>query len=203
MKTSSCGPSPARATGRRRRWSPRCSSCSATASATRSTPTCRRAPRRIRRRWRGWAWSTPPRCAWAGCTCTRCTRGAAWQASTAALLEAAHRRGLKAGLGLQLFGASSLQNGYDLIDDSARPSHEQIAERLPRLVDGLPFDGYELSFGEFFGADPATFVATVDDAYAQLHALAPQAEVTTVIHVGDSPDQRVGVVLAWSARRSK
>ncbi|MBL8625144.1 MAG: hypothetical protein JNK64_27790 [Myxococcales bacterium] len=119
------------------------------------------------------------------------TRGAAWQASTAALLEAAHRRGLKAGLGLQLFGASSLQNGYDLIDDGARPSHDQIAERLPRLVDGLPFDGYELSFGEFFGADPATFVATVDDAYAQLHALAPQAEVTTVIHVGDSPDQRV------------
>jgi hypothetical protein len=119
------------------------------------------------------------------------TRGAAWQAQTAALLAAAHQRGLKAGLGLQLFGASSLQNGYDLIDDTARPSHEQIAERLPRLVDGVPFDGYELSFGEFFGADPATFVATVDDAYAQLHALAPQAEVTAVIHVGDSPDQRV------------
>ena len=119
------------------------------------------------------------------------TRGAAWQADTAALLAAAHRRGLKAGLGLQLFGASSLQNGYDLIDDAARPAHDQIAERLPRLVDGVPFDTYELSFGEFFGADPATFIATVDDAYAQLHALAPAAEVTAVIHVGDSPDQRV------------
>ena len=92
------------------------------------------------------------------------TRGAAWQAQTAALLAAAHQRGLKAGLGLQLFGASSLQNGYDLIDDTARPSHEQIAERLPRLVDGVPFDGYELSFGEFFGADPATFVATAGES---------------------------------------
>ncbi|MBK9031075.1 MAG: hypothetical protein IPL61_07025 [Myxococcales bacterium] len=119
------------------------------------------------------------------------TRGAAWQADTAALLDAAHRRGLKVGIGLQLFGASSLQAGYDLIDDPDRPAAEQIAERLPRLTDGLPFDTYELSFGEFFGADPATFIATIDEAYAQLHARSPQADVTAVIHVGDSPEQRV------------
>lgn len=117
-------------------------------------------------------------------------RGAEWDADTRALLDAAHRRGLRAGLAFQIFGSSSLQAGYDLIDDTARPAHDQIAERLPRIAN-LPFDVFELSFGEFFGADPQTFIDTIDDTYAQLHALAPAAEVTAVIHVGDSPDQHV------------
>ncbi len=119
------------------------------------------------------------------------TRGAQWRTDTAAILEIAHERGLKAGLAFQLYGTSSLQAGYDLIDDTSRPVAEQIAERLPLLVEGVPFDIYEFSFGEFFGADPAAFIATIDETYDQLHALAPAAEVTAVIHVGDSPEQRV------------
>ncbi|MEZ4401831.1 MAG: hypothetical protein R3B06_17515 [Kofleriaceae bacterium] len=124
-------------------------------------------------------------------------RAATWRTLTSALIDDAHARGLRLGLGFQLFGASSLQQGYDLIDDPVDPmvpstsTSAQIARRLPRLVDGVPFDVYEMSFGEFFGADPAVFVATVSDAYQQLHALAPQAEVTAVIHVGNSPEQRV------------
>lgn len=119
------------------------------------------------------------------------TRGAQWQADTAQLLASAHARGLKVGLAFQLFGASSLQAGYDLVDDDTMPAAPQIAARLPRLVDGVPFDVYELSFGEFFGAEPAEFVATIDEFYDQLHALAPNAEIDAVIHVGDSPEQRV------------
>lgn len=118
-------------------------------------------------------------------------RRAAWRADTGALLAAAHARGLRVGLGLQIFGASSLQLGFDLIDDEDAPAEPQIAARLPLIVDGVPFDTYELSFGEFFGADPDAFVQTVDLVYRQLHALAPAADVTAVIHVGDSPDQRV------------
>lgn len=119
------------------------------------------------------------------------TRRAQWQADTAALLAAAHARGLRCGLGFQIFGASSLQLGFDLIDDDQRPIPEQVAERLPFIVEGVPFDTYEMSFGEFFGSDPDAFVQTVDLVYGQLHALAPAADVTAVIHVGDSPDQRV------------
>lgn len=119
------------------------------------------------------------------------TRGDAWTAAASGQIEAAHRRGLEVGLAFQIFGQSSLQHGYDLIDDLDRPFAEQIAERLPRITDGVPFDTYEMSFGEFFGADPATFIATVDETYRQLTARSPQAEVTAVIHVGDSPEQHV------------
>lgn len=119
------------------------------------------------------------------------TRGAAWRADTVELLARAHRRGLRAGIALQIFGRSSLQAGFDLVDDETMPIAPQIAARLPHLVDGVPFDIYELSFGEFFGADPAAFIAAIDETYAQIHALAPAAEVTAVIHVGDSPDQHV------------
>ncbi len=115
----------------------------------------------------------------------------AWRADTAELLATAHRRGLQVGLGIQLFGQASLQRGFDLVDDLATPAAPQIAARLPLVTDGLDFDAYELSFGEFFGVEPGSFVATVDETYRQLTALRPQARLDTVIHVGNAPDQRV------------
>ncbi len=118
-------------------------------------------------------------------------RHAAWQRDTAEILALAHRRGLQVGLGFQLFGQSSLQRGFDLVDDAALPAGPQIAARLPLITEGLPFDTYELSFGEFFGASPDAFIATVDETYRQLIALRPQARLDAVIHVGNSPDQRV------------
>lgn len=118
-------------------------------------------------------------------------RREAWRTDTAELVAIAHRRGLQVGLGLQLFGQGSLQRGFDLIDDGDQPAAPQIAARLPMITDGLAFDTYELSFGEFFGVDPDLFVATVDECYRQLVALRPQARLDAVIHVGNSPEQRV------------
>lgn len=114
-----------------------------------------------------------------------------WHAFTRELIDYAHFRGIRVGLGLQLFGQSNLQLGFDLADDKTGtvPIADEIAARLPVIVKDLPFDQYELSFGEFFNADPQTFVASVNEVWRQLHAMAPNAELHTVVHVG--ADQKV------------
>ena len=119
------------------------------------------------------------------------TRHDAWRDQTAELLASAHRRGLQVGIGFQLFAQGSLQHGLYLVQDAEQPVAPQIAARLALITDGLPFDTYELSFGEFFGAGPDQFIATLDETYRQLAALRPQARLDAVIHVGDSPEQRV------------
>src|SRR5205085_3839846 len=45
-------------------------------------------------------------------------------------------------------------------------------------------DVYDLSFGEFFNADPVQFISSVNEVKHQLTALAPNAEMHAVIHVG-------------------
>ena len=116
-----------------------------------------------------------------------------WSAHTAQVIDMAHARGLTVGLGIQLFGSSNLQLAFDLIDEPGDPDAQeaQIAERLALVTQDTPFDLYNLSFGEFFGEDPDTFIAAVDSAWTGLQALAPEARMSTVIHVGDSPDQHV------------
>lgn len=113
-------------------------------------------------------------------------RHAAWRAYTRELIDYAHLRGVRVGLNIQLFGQSNLQNAFDLSDDMTGtiPIADEIAQRLPLVVDGVTFDVYDLSFGEFFNADPPTFVAAVDEVRAQLRALAPDAEMHAVVHVG-------------------
>lgn len=115
---------------------------------------------------------------------------AAWRDYTAEIIASAHARGLRTGLELELFGQSNLQRAFDLSDDDTGtvPLADELAARLPRIIDGLPFDAYDLAFGEFFGAEPDRFVAAVDESVAAIHARSP-AEVHAVIHVGD--DQRV------------
>jgi hypothetical protein len=118
-------------------------------------------------------------------------RHAEWQGQTQTLLEHAHALGLRVGLNIQLFGQANKQNAFDLSDDTTGtvPLADELAARLPLVIDGLPFDVYDLSFGEFFSADPDTFIAAVDQTYAALHARAPAAEIHAVVHVG--ADQRV------------
>lgn len=118
-------------------------------------------------------------------------RHADWQAYTREVIDYAHRRGIEVGIGMELFGASDLQYGFNLVDDDQAPVRPQIEARFPLLTDGLPFDVYNLSFGEFIGADPDRFISAVDDAYDVMHQLAPHAEMLATVHVGNSPDLRV------------
>jgi len=113
-------------------------------------------------------------------------RHAPWQAHTRAILDAAHARGLRIGVNIQLYGQSNLQRAFDLWDgdDSGETVAEALAGRLPLITDGLPFDVYDLSFGEFFGAEPARFIADVNATAAALRQHAPAAEMHGLIHVG-------------------
>jgi hypothetical protein len=114
-----------------------------------------------------------------------------WRAHTRAILDYAHRRGLKTGIGIQLFGFSSLQHGYDLVDDKNAPPEGQIRARYRVLLDGLRFDKISMSFGEFVGTDPKQFIDTVNLSYKILQEIAPGTEMSATVHVGDSPKQKV------------
>lgn len=117
-----------------------------------------------------------------------------WRAHTRGVLDDAHALGLKVGLGVQLFGASNLQKAFDLLDElpsTAAEADMKIEARLRLVVDGLGFDVFNLSFGEFSGVEPAVFVENVDRTYATLKRLDPNAEMAATIHVGDSEDLRV------------
>ena len=113
----------------------------------------------------------------------------AWLPYTQELIAYAHARGVKVGFDFELFGSGNLQNAYDLVEDNAMPLAPQIAAHLPAVTRNLPFDVYDLSFGEFFGADPQVFIDAVNEVRAQLAALAPQAEMHALVHVGET--QRV------------
>ncbi|MFZ5479428.1 MAG: hypothetical protein ACOZNI_21870, partial [Myxococcota bacterium] len=112
-----------------------------------------------------------------------------WKAQQAAIVAAAHARGLTTGLGIQLYGASNLQLAFDLVDDPGSPEEER-ASMEPRLdtVD-VGFDLWNLSFGEFSGTDPESFITSANTAYDALSARG--GEVAATIHVGNYEDLRV------------
>ncbi len=112
------------------------------------------------------------------------TQYAAWQPFVRELIDYAHARGIRVGINVELFGASNLQQSFDLIDDASAPVAPQIAARVALLTHDLPFDVYDISFGEFSGEDPQSFIDALNAATAEIHALAPAAEVHAVIHVG-------------------
>jgi len=114
---------------------------------------------------------------------------ATWKPFTQELIDYAHARGVRVGLNIQIYGASNLQNAYDLVDDEAQPVGPQVAARLVPITADLPFDVYTLSFGEFFNADSQAFIDAINEVRRQLVIAAPQAETHALIHVGDK--QRV------------
>lgn len=118
-----------------------------------------------------------------------------WLEHTKAILEYGRARGVKFGTNFQLFRKSNHQQAFDLIteaDAAVRPYAEQIAERLPLITTaGVTFDVYHLSFGEFINLPPDQFVGAIDEVERQLHALVPDAEMHGLVHVGDSPRQRL------------
>jgi hypothetical protein len=52
------------------------------------------------------------------------------------------------------------------------------------VTDGLPFDVYDISFGEFSGSAPQQLIDDVNASVAALHAAAPAAEVHALVHLG-------------------
>jgi hypothetical protein len=120
--------------------------------------------------------------------------GEVWRAHTAQIVDYAHARGVRVGVGVQLFGGANLQRAYDLLDASGGTAEAQqaaIDARLTTLTDGVPFDAINLSFGEFSGEDPATFIDTLNLTTERIHAALPAAEVSAVIHVGNMEDTRL------------
>lgn len=117
----------------------------------------------------------------------------AWRDHTGPLLDAAHARGLTVGLGVQLFGVSNLQQAWDLLDEvgSAEAQAAEMDARLAVIADGLEWDVLNLSFGEFFGEDPETFIASANLAYDRMQAALPGVDVPATIHVGNYDDLRV------------
>lgn len=107
-----------------------------------------------------------------------------WQEHTAAVLELAHARGLTASLGIQLFGSGNLQNAFDLLDDTDGDIDAALAERLTEVTAATPFDGLNLSFGEFFEEGPDVFIATIDRAWERLQEVSPGTWLTSLVHVG-------------------
>jgi len=109
-----------------------------------------------------------------------------WVATTAQILEMARTRGLTTGLGLQLFGAANLQQSFDLLDDVGTEAEQraEMHQRLSLLSEGLDFDVYNLSFGEFYDEDPQGFVDSATWAVEEMQAVQPGVEVPAVVHVG-------------------
>ncbi|MEM6994551.1 MAG: hypothetical protein AAF721_28815 [Myxococcota bacterium] len=116
-----------------------------------------------------------------------------WREHTAAIIEYAHARGVRVGMGIQLLGSGNLQRAYDLIDAPGPAAEEdaQIDDALIAVTDGLAFDRFTLSFGEFVSSDPQVFVDRIDRVWAALRELLPQADMTTVVHVGGTDNLRV------------
>lgn len=116
----------------------------------------------------------------------------AWRAHTRAILDYAHQRGVTVGIGVQLYGTSSLQLSLTLLPSATAVEPEQtMRENLSIVTDGLPFDQLSLAFGEFSKSNPDGFVNAVNLARkVQLQQL-PQAGMHAIIHVGNYPDLRI------------
>ena len=108
-----------------------------------------------------------------------------WHAHTRSIIDYAHARGIKVGIGTELFGSSNLQLSFDLLDNQDDPSAEaDVDSRLHLLLDDLPWDVVNISFGEFSGTDANVFLTSLDLAYQELQKIAPGTEMAATIHVG-------------------
>jgi hypothetical protein len=115
-----------------------------------------------------------------------------YRARARAVLDYAHARGVRVGIGVELFSGGNLQNSADLLgpDDLAHPD-PPIHTRLHTLLDGLPFDRLNLSFGEFFGADPAAFIQAVNSTWTGSQDVAPGIELAATVHLGNYANLQV------------
>jgi hypothetical protein len=114
----------------------------------------------------------------------------AWQAHTKKIVDYAHGRGVKTGIGIELFGSGDLQNAYELVDGmTADPA--ELQRRFHLVNDGIGFDTCNLSFGEFFNEPPQTFIDSVNAAYDALQVAAPGMEMAATVHMGNYANLQV------------
>ncbi len=101
-------------------------------------------------------------------------RYAEWRKKTKAIIDYAHKRGVKTGLNCLVFAASSLQNGYVI------EKEEDLA-----FLKELDFDVLNLSFGEFVGNEPSRFISEIQFIADEIKGIKPSVEITGTIHVGN------------------
>ena len=116
----------------------------------------------------------------------------AWHTQTAAIIAEAHQRGIRIGIGTELFGTGNLQQSFDLLDNVPDTNAQaDINARLHILLDGLAWDVVDLSFGEFAATDPNLFIDSVNQSYAGLQQIAPGTELAATIHMDNSPGLQI------------
>lgn len=109
-----------------------------------------------------------------------------WRPHAAKIVEYAHAKGLTVGAVAQLWGGSSLQNGYALVTDKTT-WQTQMEQRLDALL-VVPFDLVELGMGEFFASDPEGVVQWLDHGTKYLAEKYPKTTFSVVNHVGNYPN---------------
>lgn len=114
----------------------------------------------------------------------------AWQAHAAQIVAYAHLRGIRIGLGVQLFAGASLQRALTLVPNGSTNTAADVTSRMGAFS-SIPYDSIQLSFGEFSGEDPQVFIDTLNTAYTTIETVMPGVSVTATIHVGDYPSTHV------------
>lgn len=114
----------------------------------------------------------------------------AWIDHTRAIVEYAHLRGVRIGMGIQIFAGASLQRAYVLVPTGTVDLLPVVEARLS-LLGMLGLDSVQLSFGEFSGEDPESFIGAIDLVYDAIQRVLPGARVTATVHVGNFESTRV------------
>ena len=107
-----------------------------------------------------------------------------WEEHTQFVIKTAHMRGIEVGLGVQLFSNANLQKAFNLVQNDDGDLAEQMEDSWAKLTP-LDFDLYNLSFGEFFDSEAELFIESIDMAYEILKEQDPDAQMSTVLHVGE------------------
>jgi hypothetical protein len=110
----------------------------------------------------------------------------AWKPHAQKILDYAHRRGVKVGAVVQVWGGAALQNNFVLVNDQAS-WQTQMDAGLDRLL-ALDWDAVDLALGEFISAGPQAVIDWLDHAVEHVAATKPEVEVNVQNHVGNYPN---------------
>ena len=118
---------------------------------------------------------------------------AAWREHTRRIVDYAHLRGVRVGIGARLLGRGNEERAFDLLDSEQdiADARNVIRARLSPLLSEPAFDRLHLDLGDLSGADPAEVVSLIDLTRDVLGEIAPNVEVSATVGVGDSDDRRI------------